>query len=321
MGAGASAGAEAFAGARASGELMGALEYLNPEAGDKFSAIASIGPKIEGQAGAGAAANFEITYLGGKFRMRAKAGLCVGLGAKGELGLEVDARRLASFLQYLFHALLNANFELLEVVQQRAYREAVRMQVLLVQGFQDAYDNLESRWNDFNDDMAREEGRIALMEQVLSNPAALRTCTPEAHGILLHQLTRHGSLTKAMPANTGLSFDLLHRRKSAVLQVCRWAQTKRQFENIVQHMSPTGAKGGFQGNLAGLMRFMEIGPGDSDMDDNLQNLYARLPDQPASGYAVAMNHTSVFMAQAQLGPSPVYLASLGGAAGLQHNVA
>jgi hypothetical protein len=253
--------------------------------------------------------------------MRAKAGLCVGLGAKGELGLEVDARRLASFLQYLFHALLNANFEFLEVVHEEAYKQAVKLQVLMVQGVENAYRNVQLGWANFEKIVDREEGRVALMERVLSNPIDLRTCTPEAHGILLYQLTRHGDLTKLMPANTGLHLELMYRRKQAVLQICRWAQTKRQFENIVQHISPTGAKGGFKGNLDGLLRFMEIGPGDSQLDDDLLRIYARLPDQPASGYAVAPNHTSEFFAQAKVGPSPTYLAMLDNGLPLPSNFA
>jgi hypothetical protein len=314
-------GAEAFAGVKASGEFMGGLQYLSPEQGDKFDFIAAVGPKVEGQAGAGAGANLFITYEEGKFRIRAKAGLCVGLGAKGELGLEVGARRIGSFLQFFFHALLNANFEFLNVMHRRAYEEAVRVQVLMVRGVVDAYQNLTSEWRGFMRDIEREEVRVALMDRVLSDPIALRTCTPEAHGILLYQLTRHDTITKAIPANTGMNFELMYRRKQAVLQVCRWAQTKRQFENIVQHISPTGAKGGFRGNLDGLLRFMEIGLADSQLDDDLLRIYARLPDQPASGYAVALNHTSEFFAQAKVGPSPTYLAMLGNGLPLPGNFA
>lgn len=327
-----SAGAEAFAGAKASGEFMGGLQFLNPEKGDKWDYIAAVGPKVEGQAGAGAAASLFITFDDGKFKLRAKAGLCLGLGAKGELGLEVNARRMASFLEYLFHALLNANFEMLEVIGTEAYEEACRIQVLLVQGANKIVDAIEQRvtsgigdvqraWEAFETKMEREADRVALMERVLENPAALRTCTPEAHGMLLYQLTRHGVLTKAIPQNTGLNLELLYRRKQAVLQVCRWAQTKRQFENIVQHISPVGAKGGFKGNLDGLKRFMEIGPGDSQMDETLQALYDRLPQEPARGYAVAMNHTSEFLAQARVGSSPLYVAMLGGALPLPDNIA
>jgi len=310
MGAGASAGAEAFAGVRAGGEFKGGLQFKNPEKNDEMDYIAAIGPKVEGQWGAGAAASFIIHFEDGKFKLRAKAGLCLGLGAKGEIGLEVDAKRLSSFLYYLFHALLNANFEMVQVVTETAYTAATQVQVMLVSGVSDAYTNVRGKWTEFSRQLDREDHRIHLMERVLSNPSELRVSTPEAHGILLYQLTRHGALTKLKPENTGWNLEWMAERKKAVVQVCRWAQTRRQFENIVQHIHPEGRRGSFRGNFDGLLRFLEIGPLNSSYDDDLRAMYHRLPDRPASGYAVAQNNTSAFTAQAMIGPKAEYLAAL-----------
>lgn len=315
LGAEASAGAEAFAGVKAGGELKGALQYLSPESNDQFEPIAAIGPKVEGQFGAGAAAALVIDYDKGKFRIKAKAGLCLGPGAKGEIGLEVDAKRLLKFLEYFAHALLNANYELLQVVADRAYTAATRLQVMLIDQVSHAYDDVYAAWEKFQTDLEREDRRIRLMKRVLANPPELRLCTPEAHGILLYELTRHGTTTKLLPQNTGLNFEWMAERKKAVLQVCRWAQTRRHFENIVQHMHPQGAKGHFPSNYAALLRFMEIGPFDSSYDDDLRRLYDRLPHEPASGYALAENHTPRFMAQAKMGARLEYLALLGRGAG------
>jgi hypothetical protein len=305
-----SAGAEAFAGVRAACELKGGLQYRSPEKNDDFDYIAAIGPKLEGQLGAGAAAAFLVDYQKGKFRMKVQAGLCFGPGAKGELGLEVDTKRLVTFMEWFFHALLNANFELLQVVTKTGFEAATQLQVMLVNGLQDAYGDVAASWRDFENQIEREDRNVALMRRVLSNPPELRLCTPEAHGIILHYLTRHGRLTKLNPVNTGWSLDLMGERKKAVLQVCRWAQTRRQFENIVQHIGPNGEKGGFKGNLQGLLRFMEIGPFDSSYDDELMKLYQRLPFEPASGYAVVQNHTARFMAQARIGAKLEYQLAL-----------
>ncbi|OMG52603.1 hypothetical protein BJN45_15120 [Azonexus hydrophilus] len=310
FGAGASAGAEAFAGVKAGCELLGGLQFRNPEKGDKFEYMASVGPKFDAQAGAGVAAHLLVDFKGGKFRVRAKAGLCLGFGAKGEISLEVDTKKIYSFLEWLFHALLNANFEMLQVVSEDAFEAATQLQVMLVNGIQDAYKDVVGKWISFQDQLEREERRIALMKRVLQNPPELRICTPEAHGILLHELTRHGGLTKALPSNTGWNFDVLGERKQAVLQVCKWAQSRRHFENIVQHISATGSKGGFQGNYDGLLRFMEIGPLDSDYDDKLRALYAGLPGEPARGYKVAMNGSRSFDLNHGFGESPTYLAML-----------
>lgn len=310
FGAGANAGAEAFAGVKAGCELVGGLQFWNPEKDEQFEYMASVGPKFDAQAGAGVAAHLLVDFKGGKFRVRVKAGLCLGLGAKGEISLEVDTVRIYSFLEWLFHALLNANFEILQVVSEEAFERATQLQVMLVNGIQDAYESVEKNWRDFERQLDREERRIALMKRVLQNPPELRICTPEAHGILLHELTRHGKLTRALPANTGWNFEVLGERKQAVLQVCRWAQSRRHFENIVQHISPTGSKGGFQGNYDGLLRFMEIGPLDSDYDDKLRALYAGLPGEPAYGYKVAMNGSRTFDINHGFGSSPNYYAWL-----------
>jgi len=312
LGGEASAGADLFAGVKAGGEFTGALQYVSPEAGDKFEDMASIGPKVEVQLGAGAAACLMVHYDQGKFRLRAKAGLCLGPGAKGEVGLEVDAKQLLEFMRWLFHALLNANFEFVQVLTTKCYESAMQLQVMLLNGLTDIYIDVDTAWDKFGDRMEFEEQRVALMNRVLQNPPELRVCVPEAHGVMLYQLTRHGFDAKRRFANTGSEFEVMGRRKQAVLQVCRWAQCKRQFENMVQHIGPKGEKGGLRGNLEGLLCFMEIGPLNSRYDDELRALYARLPDEPARGYAVAMNDTGRFRAQVQLGASPMYLAAMQG---------
>lgn len=312
LGGEASAGADLFAGVKAGGEFTGALQYLSPEANDKFVDMASIGPKVEAQLGVGAAGSLMVDYDKGKFRLRAKAGLCLGPGAKGEVGLEVDAKCLVDFMGWLFHALLNANFELLQILTTDCYKSAMRLQVMALNGFQDAYKDVAEAWERFQRQVELENQRIVLMNRVLNNPAELRLCVPEAHGILLYQLTRHGVVTKLIPDNTGFEFEVMGRRKKAVLQICRWAQCRRQFENMVQHMGRNGEKGGFKGNFEGLLRFMEIGPLDSRYDDELRALYARLPFEPARGYAVAMNHTGEFQAQVKIGASPMYALAMQG---------
>lgn len=308
----ANAGADLFAGVKAGGELVGELHYMNPEANSKFETMAGVGPKVEVQFGVGAAACLMVDYSNGKFRLRAKAGLCLGPGAKGEIGLEVDAKQLVKFMEWLFHALLNANFEFLQVLTTRCYEFAVQLQVMTLNGVQGAYSNIAGKWNDFLDQLDQENQRVLLMKRVLSNPPELRLCLPEAHGIMLYQLTRHGNMTWAQIDNTGWSFESLGERKKAVLQVCKWAQTKRQFENIVQHISPSGAKGGFKGNLDGLLRFMEIGPFDSKYDDELRALYGRLPIEPARGWPVALNDSVAFKTNLRMSDSLTYLAQLQG---------
>lgn len=318
LGAEAGVGGDLFAGAKLSGEFTGALQYKSPEMtngkADEFAAMAQVGPKVEVQFGAGAAAALMVDYDKGKFRIRAKAGVCLGPGAKGEIGLEVDAKRVYTFMEWLFRALLNANFEMLEIVADRGYTRAMQLQTMMLNGVTGAYEDITEAWDKFGRKLELEDQRITLMTRVLRNPRELRICVPEAHGIMLYQLTRHGRVTKLLPQNTGFNFETMAERKKAVMQICKWAQSKRQFENMVQHMGPNGEKGGFKGNFKGLLRFMEIGPFDSRFDDELQALYLNLPYEPPRGHPLALNDSAAFKLYARMGDSLPYLALLNGKA-------
>lgn len=314
LGAEAGAGGDLFAGAKLSGELTGALQYKSPEVtngkADEFASMAQVGPKVEVQFGAGAAAALMVHYDKGKFRLKAKAGVCLGPGAKGEIGMEVDAKRVYTFMEWLFRALLNANFEMLEIVTAKGYTSAMQFQAMLLNGITDAYDDITDAWDKFGQKLELEDQRIALMHRVLNNQPELRVCVPEAHGIMLYQLTRHGTMTKLLPQNTGWSLEVMAERKKAVMRICRWAQCKRQFENMVQHMGPNGEKGGFKGNFKGLLRFMEIGPFNSAFDEELQALYLSLPYEPPRGHPLALNDSAAFKTYARMGDSLPYLALL-----------
>lgn len=119
-------------------------------------------------------------------------------------------------------------------------------------------------------------------------------------------------MTKLLPQNTGLNFEVMAKRNKAVMQICRWAQSKRQLENMVQHMGPNGEKGGFKGNFKGLLRFIEIGPFNSAFDEELQALYLNLPYEPPRGYPLALNDSTSFKLYASMGDSLPYLALLNG---------
>jgi hypothetical protein len=316
------AGAEAFAGAKASGELMGALEYKSTEDQAAFAAMCKIGPKVEAQFGAGAGASLYIVYENGKIRAKAKAALCLGLGAKGELGLEVDVKQIGTFMLCLATALRDVNYEMLEIVKPEAFEAISQLQVMLVAGvsvvgkaIEDSYESIDNTWDRFNEKLDKENSRIQLMNAVLSNPETLRHCTPEAQGILLYQLTRHGGLTKADPRNTGFSTELLGKRKEAVLTVCRWAQSERHFQLMVRSISlPLGrGKGGYQANFDGLIRFLEAAHDLNNYDQQLRDMALRLTSvTPPHGYGFLQNDSAAFALALQQGDTAQYLALLDG---------
>ncbi|QID17458.1 hypothetical protein G3580_07245 [Nitrogeniibacter mangrovi] len=308
--AGVNAGGDAFAGIKVGGEVTGAIQYKSPEKNQQFEDIAKVGPKVDVMFGAGAAASFVLDFRDGRFRFKVKAGLCFGPGAKGELGLEVDVNQIASFMQWFFHALLNAGFEFVEVVTDDAYKAAMRLQVMMVKNIKSAYENMDLAWDQFKKSMAREAGRVELMNRVIKSPDILRHCAPEAHGILLWELSRHGKLTKsAFLWQNSEDWEVLGRRKRAIMQILEWQQCRSQFNNTVQHMHPEGRKGDFNTNMTHLLNFMEIGPGDSDYDQNLWDLYTGLPETPPKGYPVVLNTTHQFWLNAKF-ESTTYLAQM-----------
>ncbi|MBT0963845.1 hypothetical protein [Denitromonas iodatirespirans] len=197
------------------------------------------------------------------------------------------------------------------MVTERAYKAAMRLQVLMVNEVEKAYEQLETRWLRFQESFGREADRITLMEKVLASPDILRHCTPEAHGILLWELSRHGKLTKsAFLWENSEGWEVLGRRKRAIMQILEWQQCRSQFNNTVQHMHPEGEKGDFNTNMTHLINFMEIGPGDSEYDQNLWNLYTGLPETPPKGYPVVLNTTHQFWLNAQFEESPEYFAQI-----------
>ncbi|MDE1008820.1 MAG: hypothetical protein OSB38_24430 [Paraburkholderia fungorum] len=87
---------KAFAGVEAEASVEGAFEWRRPQEKVKWTSFASVKPGVSGQAGAGAQAAFHITY-DDKFRILMRAGLCVGVGLKGEVEAAVDVVNMAEF--------------------------------------------------------------------------------------------------------------------------------------------------------------------------------------------------------------------------------
>ena len=85
--------------------------------------------------------------------------------------------------------------------------------------------------------------------------------------------------------------DAFHNRKKAVLRVLQWVQTKREWNNVLQHMHPRGDRIDGSHYLT-VERFMQLGY--DEMDDDLERIKARLHAEPARGYAFASNNTMMY---------------------------
>ncbi|MBW9334286.1 hypothetical protein FEE59_12260 [Herbaspirillum sp. RU 5E] len=282
-----------FAGAKADADVSGAIQWLNPEdKAQKFKDFAKIAPGVSAMAGAGISAKLELTYIGGKFRFLMSASLCVGVGAKGKIKFEVDARLIGEFMVWVFYQLYHANYEVLAFIRREAFAAITDIQFLVIQSGQNAakfllddLTQIQAYVDAVIKNFEASERRNALAANVLSNPKMLRISTPEAKGMLLYQLTRHGKADWLDNGNY-IGLDAYHQRKKAVLFILSWTQTLADFQNVLQHLTARGTKT-TEDTRSHLKRFLQLGM--NDMDDELDAIERRLKRQPSRGYAVAMN--------------------------------
>lgn len=135
LSAGANVGAEvfAFAGAKAGAEVAGAFEWQKPES-TTFSDFAKITPKLEGMAGAGGGAAFDIGYFPDekKFKAVVKLAGCVGLGVSGKIGAEIGAGHIMEFAWWFRHQVVASVDSNLKYFQEKAFEAFCAMYTLAI---------------------------------------------------------------------------------------------------------------------------------------------------------------------------------------------
>ncbi len=285
----------AFAGAKADAELNGALQWLNPENAKKeFEDFVKVAPGVSAMAGLGAALKFEVTYENGKFAVIAAASLCFGLGARGKIAFETNPFLIIRFFFWLFYQLHNSNYECLTFVTRPAFEAFQNIQFLSIQTGKKVSEfmfaevaELEGTVQVVLKLLEKSEERNAFAKRILNEPAMLRISTPETKGMLLYQLTRHSKADWVDTGNYVLG-DAYHLRKKAVLTILRWVQTRHEWENVLQHMSPQGRKTDLDTRRT-VAEFLQKGV--MDMDDDMMELERRLKPEPARGYRVVANNT------------------------------
>lgn len=318
----ANADLDVFAGARADISLEGALEWLKPTLkgpGGKYNAFAKVGDTVTGMVGAGLTCMLDISYAAGRFRLKMKAGLCLGIGAKGDIELSVDALCIADFFGWMFYQLYHADFKRLEFIERSAFELLTQIQVMVIQGVMDLRRTvdrpeleLRRRWTALMEEFEEEHARVQLMNRVMSESDMLQYATPEAKGIMIYQLTRHWKLADGIDPKNHSFGRYYGARKDAVVRILKWSHTKRDLDNVVQHISPDGSKGSLDDNRAALRRFLDMSlygapTGDGQqMQNYYDNLQAMLKLEPTPGYAVAPADSAEYAYQAAAGPHPLY---------------
>ncbi|AZE72290.1 hypothetical protein C4K00_2061 [Pseudomonas synxantha] len=328
--------AEVFAGARAEGTLTGSLQWLKPTAsGQKNGGIlettgeyvdfCKIGPSIAGLAGVGAGLSFHCTFINGKFCFRFAASLCKGLGAKGSFICEVNGNTFLEFGAWLIYQLNERNYGFFRVMDEDAFETYTNycvMQMDMVErNIYEYYSNAKSSVDrvleDFKekvDELASEarrnvdasKRRNQLAKNIIARESDLLRYTPEAKGILLYLLTRHGKWDNIDPGNIEF-LDRYGERKEAVLCVLRSIQTKREWLKVLSRVNSQGDSPGegyseldaVEQHERSLVDFLKLGIKDRDREfykikdkrSELAIIYDRLKDFSSYGYALAMNDT------------------------------
>jgi len=319
----------AFAGAKADGELKGALQWRHPEDKDKkFETFAEIAPTVGGLAGVGAGAKLTVQYTNGIFKIHADASICIGLGAEGKIGFEVNAKLIGEFIKWFFYQLYHANFKRLEYLQMTAFNAARNLAFIAIyrgEAIEKQFGMLEQliieRVNAIDAALAKADARQQLAQRIISNPETLRYAPPETKGMLIYQLSRHGGVDWAK-SGFGIGSDFLRDQKEAIKHILLWSHTRADCNNIVQHMSAQGVKGNYAANLAHIRRFLSAeAPRDLDLpgidsrhgkdfDEWYNHLRADLKTVPTRGYPVARSDTTEYALQRDgRGDHPLFASS------------
>ncbi|MFK8332311.1 hypothetical protein M2D63_020110 [Pseudomonas sp. BJa5] len=342
--------AEAFAGARVEGQLKGALQWLKPAAppdldgslagvlksSGQFTDFCSISPNIAGMTGIGGGGKFHCTFINGKFCFHVAASLCWGVGAKGGLVLEVGVNKIAEFGAWLIYQLYRLDYGFLDLIKSDAFMAYSQYCVLQAISAEVDYYKFFNKMKEGSDSVARDfkkvvtviidenkkelEGssrRNQLAENVNGCPERLLGYTPEAKGILLYLLTRHGVWDLFDPGNRspGLIPDIYGRRKEAVIHVLSSIQTRSEWQKVLCRMTPDGISMSDDNDLVVveqqeqyLIGFLQLGfnrdQGLYKAKAELVAIRERLKSEISWGHALAMNFTRYY--QLNTGPNPHY---------------
>lgn len=210
---------------------------------------AKIGGTIYGSAGA--EATLKITYEQGRFMFRCEARAVLGVGAKGGISGTIDFRYIIELIMYIYNQLKDNNFAFLRFVSEAAYHALVRISLIVIEygeaaleGSIAAISNLmELVASPFTEANAAEE----YARKIQARPVALIFASPEAKGAVLYKLSER------------FLFSFEERQEAAILIVVGTMQSRREWNQVVERISPTGTKTSAAAGLARLRAVLDGG--------------------------------------------------------------
>ncbi|EPL9571456.1 hypothetical protein MMK73_003561 [Providencia rettgeri] len=265
---------EVFAGIKVGAKMSGELLWRNPEKpateNDGFATLGELSAGIEGMLGAGASGTLAFTYFNGKILVTVQGGLCWGAGAKGSTSFEINADKIMQdFMPCFGYMLKNMDYQKLVAMMKPAdFYDICSLPLLIGMGvINTSYQLVLELQKELTLSWENKNNRVALMETIIKTQGEfLKYCPPETKGAAIASLLEHNFWDDYMsPAShaqaSGEAMAVFSQRKRAILHILRWAQSRRDFDNILQHASliPSEAKESITENKLRIATFMKMG--------------------------------------------------------------
>ena len=294
---------DAFAGVETGLTPSGGIQWLPPQQ-KEFVGFAEISATVAGSAGAGAGAQLLIYLRDGKFRVRASARLCWGLGCKGAVEFTVNADKVMEFAKWVAYQLLNVGFKNLIYFEKLAFDALSKLLLMCVVKGSPAYAEIERITKEVDEEFDsvlrafdQAKSRQAMVDNINRTPHWLTYATPETRGMLLYQITRHGvpshgrdgpsaNLSEGTWFNPEIHFLPTH--KQAACNIMATVQTAACWDNVMQHMSTDGAKSAHNAgrNEGDVLRLLNDGISLADLPSVFTKLNSSSVVKPVTGIKV-----------------------------------
>ncbi|MBM2775809.1 hypothetical protein [Burkholderia territorii] len=263
------AGANIFAGAKADASLQGSLNWRDPANKNKeFAPIATIQPLIGGEAGLGAVARFSIEYTHGMFRCVTHAGLCIGVGAEGEVTFTVGVNEIESFFRCIGTKIAYGRFQNLQIFADDTFQIFAKIKVMSALGrkrlsefVNKTLSDLEQMWRDIY-----AASTPADFRRVVAVDPTMLDSVPEVRAMVasrIVELSTQPQIQAAIP-------DAVPQAKATVLSLLENVTARPELDNVIQHMTSNGTKASFDAVMTELETFFKLGAtGSSQSVENV----------------------------------------------------
>lgn len=215
----------------------------------EFQLLGRGGYTVSGQVGLGGGAGFTFQFRRGKLLVSVHASVCIEYGLKGRFWFEVNLEDVATqFLPAFVYMLRNVDYiKLTEMALVEDFQALCSLQLLTIVnsvpavgaatiGSEITYALSES--------FLTETFRVRLMNAINQDPDRLKYSPPESKASAIYMLmetnfwghTLYVGYNHKKQPNENPNGGWLSNRKLAVMNCLRWVQSKRDFDNVMQHL-------------------------------------------------------------------------------------